>query len=66
MIFIEHESLYGVRGEVPDDEELLVAFGRARVAREGYDVTIVGVSRMALTAERAAARSPTSTACRPR
>src|SRR5947209_16143642 len=55
VIFIEHESLYGVRGEVPDSEEHLVDFGRARVAREGSDVTIVGVSRMALTAERAAA-----------
>ncbi len=54
VIFIEHESLYGVRGEVPDDPELLVPFGSARIAREGSDVTIVGVSRMALTAERAA------------
>ncbi len=55
VIFIEHESLYGVRGEVPeDDKDALVHFGHARVAREGSDVTIVGVSRMALTAERAA------------
>jgi pyruvate dehydrogenase E1 component beta subunit len=53
VIFIEHESLYGVRGEVPEGEHL-VEFGRARVAREGADVTIVGISRMALTAERAA------------
>jgi pyruvate/2-oxoglutarate/acetoin dehydrogenase E1 component len=53
VIFIEHESLYGVRGEVPDGEQL-VEFGRARIAREGSDVTIVGVSRMAVTAERAA------------
>jgi pyruvate dehydrogenase E1 component beta subunit len=55
VIFIEHESLYGTRGEVPE-EELLVPFGTARVAREGSDVTIVGISRMALTAERAAER----------
>jgi pyruvate/2-oxoglutarate/acetoin dehydrogenase E1 component len=54
VIFIEHESLYGVRGEVPEDEEHLVGFGRARTVREGTDVTIVGISRMALTAERAA------------
>jgi pyruvate/2-oxoglutarate/acetoin dehydrogenase E1 component len=54
VIFIEHESLYGVRGEVPDDEDHLVPFGVARIAREGSDVTIVGISRMALTAERAA------------
>jgi len=54
VIFIEHESLYGTRGEVSDDHEQLVHFGRARVAREGDDVTIVGISRMAITAERAA------------
>jgi pyruvate/2-oxoglutarate/acetoin dehydrogenase E1 component len=54
VIFIEHESLYGIRGEVPEGEDVTVDFGRARVAREGSDVTIVGVSRMALTAERAA------------
>jgi pyruvate dehydrogenase E1 component beta subunit len=55
VIFIEHESLYGVRGEVPDGEDVLVSFGVARIAREGSDVTIVGISRMAQTAERAAA-----------
>jgi pyruvate/2-oxoglutarate/acetoin dehydrogenase E1 component len=54
VIFIEHESLYGVRGEVPEDPDHLVHFGQARIAREGSDVTIVGVSRMAITAERAA------------
>ena len=54
VVFIEHESLYGVRGEVPEDEEHVVHFGRARLAREGSDVTIVGISRMAPTAERAA------------
>jgi pyruvate dehydrogenase E1 component beta subunit len=54
VIFIEHESLYGVRGDVPDGDDHLVDFGRARIARQGSDVTIVGISRMALTAERAA------------
>jgi pyruvate dehydrogenase E1 component beta subunit len=54
VVFIEHEALYGVRGEVPDGEDELVHFGQARVAREGSDVTIVGVSRMAQTAEAAA------------
>jgi pyruvate dehydrogenase E1 component beta subunit len=55
VIFIEHEYLYGQRGEVPDDEDLVLDFGRAAIRREGADVTIVGVSRMAATAERAAA-----------
>jgi pyruvate dehydrogenase E1 component beta subunit len=56
VIFIEHESLYGLRGEVDEADEAPQPFGIARVAREGTDVTIVGVSRMALTAERAAER----------
>jgi pyruvate dehydrogenase E1 component beta subunit len=53
VIFIEHETLYGQRGEVPDDMEPM-RFGEAAIRREGGDVTIVGISRMAVTATRAA------------
>jgi pyruvate dehydrogenase E1 component beta subunit len=53
VIYIEHESLYGMRGEVPDNGEPM-RFGEAAIRREGTDVTIVGISRMAITAERAA------------
>ena len=55
VIFIEHETLYGVRGEVSEngDDELL-GFGEAAIRREGGDVTIIGVLRMAHTAEQAA------------
>jgi pyruvate dehydrogenase E1 component beta subunit len=56
VIFIEHESLYGVRGEVDEDDQEPLVFGSARIARTGEDVTVVGISRMALTAERAAER----------
>jgi len=55
VVFIEHEYLYGQRGEVPEDEDLVVGFGRAAIRREGADVTIVGISRMAVTAQKAAA-----------
>jgi pyruvate dehydrogenase E1 component beta subunit len=54
VIFIEHEYLYGQRGEVPENGDGVVRFGEAAVRREGSDVTIVGVSRMALVAEHAA------------
>jgi pyruvate dehydrogenase E1 component beta subunit len=54
VVFIEHEYLYGQRGDVPDDDDHTVDFGHAAIRREGEDVTIVGVSRMALTAEKAA------------
>ena len=53
VIYIEHESLYGMRGEVPDDGAPM-RFGEAAVRREGSDVTLVGISRMAITAQRAA------------
>ena len=49
VIFIEHEALYGKKGEVPENGDI-VRFGEAAVRREGDDVTIVGISRMATTA----------------
>src|SRR6266550_6578689 len=56
VIFIEHETLYGVRGEVPEDDgdEHIVKFGEAAVLRAGGDVTIVAILRMVDVAERAA------------
>src|SRR6059036_4319364 len=53
VIFIEHETLYGRRGEVPEDGEPM-RFGEAAIRREGTDVTIVGILRMAETALKAA------------
>jgi pyruvate dehydrogenase E1 component beta subunit len=54
VIFIEHTALYGQRGEVPDDPDFLVEFGKANVVREGSDVTIVGYSGSVWQAIRAA------------
>ena len=54
VIFIEHESLYGSRGEVPDDGDEVLRFGEAAVRRQGDDVTIVGILRMAEAAQQAA------------
>jgi pyruvate dehydrogenase E1 component beta subunit len=53
VIFIEHETLYGMRGEVPENGEP-ARFGEAAIRREGNDITLIGISRMAVTAERAA------------
>jgi pyruvate dehydrogenase E1 component beta subunit len=41
VMFLENEILYGHKCEVPVDDNLLVPIGKARVAREGKDVTIV-------------------------
>ncbi|MBA3305797.1 MAG: alpha-ketoacid dehydrogenase subunit beta [Thermoleophilaceae bacterium] len=54
VVFIEHETLYGRRGEVDTDDDEPLRFGQAAVRREGDDVTIVGISRMAETALKAA------------
>jgi len=58
VVFIEHETLYGARGEVPDSDGNgdgpLINFGEAAILREGDDITIVAILRMVDVAERAA------------
>jgi pyruvate dehydrogenase E1 component beta subunit len=46
VLFLESAALYGMKGEVPDDPDFTVPFGKSRVAREGKDVTVVSYSRM--------------------
>ncbi|SPH17637.1 2-oxoisovalerate dehydrogenase subunit beta [Defluviimonas aquaemixtae] len=41
VIFLENEILYGRSYEVPDLEDFTIPFGKARVWREGADVTLV-------------------------
>ena len=41
VIFLENEILYGQSFEVPDLPDFTVPFGKARIWREGTDVTIV-------------------------
>jgi pyruvate dehydrogenase E1 component beta subunit len=53
VLFIEHEMLYSVKGEVPE-EEYLLPMGVADVKRAGRDVTIVAWSKMVYEALRAA------------
>jgi pyruvate dehydrogenase E1 component beta subunit len=46
VVFLEGETLYGVKGEVPDEaEDETIPFGLARIAREGHHVTIVSWGR---------------------
>ena len=53
VIFIEHESLYGLKGEVPEGDHIQ-RFGEAAIRREGSDITIVGILKMAHVAAKAA------------
>lgn len=42
VVFLEGETLYNAKGEVPDpDADEVIPFGKARVAREGNDCTVV-------------------------
>lgn len=45
VIFMESELMYGDKGEVPE-EEYLIEIGKAKVVREGTDVTIVSFGKM--------------------
>ena len=49
VLFIENLALYNTKGEVPEDDST-VEIGRAAVAREGTDITLVAYSRMAVVA----------------
>jgi len=43
VVFIENVKLYPAKGEVPEGD-YAIPFGKARVLREGSDVTVVAVS----------------------
>src|SRR5213082_34985 len=45
VMFFEHRTLYGIKEEVPDDLEP-IPIGKARVHREGEDVTVVATGRL--------------------
>ena len=45
VVFLESEILYGHSFDVPEVDDLLVPIGKARILREGKDVTLVGYSQ---------------------
>jgi pyruvate dehydrogenase E1 component beta subunit len=53
VVFFEHRTLYPLKGEVPDELEP-IPLGKARVHREGEDVTVVATGRLVHDALRAA------------
>ncbi|PHY13958.1 pyruvate dehydrogenase complex E1 component subunit beta [Caulobacter sp. B11] len=46
IVFLEHEMMYGIEFDIPDVEDYVVPIGKAKVRREGTDVTLVAYSRM--------------------
>jgi len=55
VIFCEHKALFATKGDVPDGDHLL-PLGRAAIAREGRDCTIVALAAMVPKAVEAAGR----------
>ena len=45
VVFFEHRLLYPLKGEVPEQIEP-IPFGKARILREGTDVTVIAIGRM--------------------
>ena len=46
VVVLENEIMYGQSFEVPKDEDYIIPIGRAKIEREGTDVTIVAYSIM--------------------
>jgi pyruvate dehydrogenase E1 component beta subunit len=53
---MEQERMYGLKGEVPEDEDFIIPLGVADVKREGTDCTIVARSMTVPLALQAAER----------
>ena len=56
VIFFEHRTLYPIKGEVPEELEP-IPLGRARVHREGTDVTVIATGRLVHESLAAAAQA---------
>ena len=57
VLYFEHKFLYRrIKEELPTDEEILVPIGKARLHREGEDLSIITWGAMVYTAARAADR----------
>jgi pyruvate/2-oxoglutarate/acetoin dehydrogenase E1 component len=54
VIFIESETLYALKDEVPEDPEFVIPLGQAIVRREGTDVTVIAYMGMMYRALEAA------------
>jgi pyruvate dehydrogenase E1 component beta subunit len=53
VVFFEHRLLYPLKSDVPEELEP-IPFGKARIMREGTDVTVIAIGRMVPEALKAA------------
>ena len=54
VLFMESEQMYGMKGEVSDDADYIIPIGKAKVKREGKDVTLVTHGKIYHTTMKAA------------
>ncbi len=54
VLFMESEQMYGLKGEVSDEEDYIIPIGKGKIKREGSDVTIVAHGKMYHVAVQAA------------
>lgn len=46
VIFMESEQMYGLKGEVSEEEDYTIPIGKAKVKRDGDDVTVIASGKM--------------------
>lgn len=46
VLFMESEQMYGLKGDVPDDEDYIIPIGKGKIKREGENVTLVAHGKM--------------------
>lgn len=46
VLFMESEQMYGMKGEVSEEEDYIIPIGKAKIKREGSDVTVVATGKM--------------------
>ncbi|MBO6621487.1 MAG: pyruvate dehydrogenase complex E1 component subunit beta [Balneola sp.] len=46
VLFMESEQMYGLKGEVSDEEDYIIPIGKGKIKREGEQVTLVAHGKM--------------------
>lgn len=54
VLFMESEQMYGLKGEVSEEEDYIIPIGKGKIKREGSDVTLIAHGKMYHVAVQAA------------
>jgi len=46
VLFMESEQMYGMKGDVSEEDDYLIPIGKGKIKREGSDVTVVATGKM--------------------